>query len=124
MTYRDNYRAVERESLWTLPRAVFSVFVLMVIMYGLGFLVTGGDLAIYRFWAPKQANAQREVFMNSNSYVQGKIIYLSRLREEYQTSDDNHKRALQGLILSEASTVDNNKLPPDLSLFIQSLKEN
>ncbi len=87
------------------------------------FLATGGDLAIYRFWAPKQENAKREVFENTQSYVQGKTEYLSRLRYQYQTlPEGSQKAALRTLILSEASTVDNNKLPADLQLFIQQLK--
>jgi hypothetical protein len=97
---------------------------ILVLVYGAGFLATGGDLAIYRFWAPKRANAEREVFVNTNSYIQGKTDYLSRLRLEYQTSKDaDQKAALRTLILTEASNVDNSKLPTDLQGFIASLKE-
>jgi amino acid transporter len=73
MSYRDGYEKVQREAFWTVPRALLMVLVLMIVVYGLGFLATGGDLAIYRFWAPKYANAQRQVFVNTQSYVQGKI---------------------------------------------------
>ena len=125
MTYREDFREVEREGWWTLPRIVLVLFVVLVVSYGLGFLATGGDLAIYRFWAPKYANAQREVFVNTNSYIQGKTDYLSRLRMEYTTSKDpDQKAALKTLILTEASNVDNSKLPTDLQGFIQSLKES
>jgi hypothetical protein len=97
----------------------------LVLIYGFGFLATGGDLAIYRFWAPKQANAEREVFVNTNSYIQGKTDYLNRLRFEYTSSKDTEqKAALKTLILSEASNVDNSKLPNDLQGFIENLKEN
>jgi hypothetical protein len=97
------------------------------VIYGLGFLATGGDLAIYRFWAPKQANAQRVVFENTQSYVQGKVEYLTRLRFQYQQAlidkEDTRAAGLRTLILDEASTVDNDKLPPDLRAFISRLKE-
>jgi hypothetical protein len=125
MVYRDQFREVEREGWWTLPRVLLVIIALIVISYGIGFLATGGDLAIYRFWAPKRANAEREVFVNTNAYIQGKTDYLSRLRLEYTTSkDEDQKAALNTLILTEASNVDNSKLPIDLQGFIQSLKEN
>jgi hypothetical protein len=123
--YRERFREVEREGWWTLPRALVAGFVFLVVLYGVGFLTTGGDLAIYRFWAPKRANAERQVFINTNSYIQGKTDYLSRLRLEYQTSKDpDQKAALRTLIITEASNVDNDKLPPDLAAFIQTLKED
>jgi hypothetical protein len=98
------------------------LIVVVALFYGLGFLATGGDLAIYRFWAPKRANAERVVFQNTQSFVQGKTEYLSRLRFEYQSADADRKAALRTLILSEASDVDNTKLPVDLQVFINSLK--
>jgi hypothetical protein len=93
----------------------------LVLIYTLGFLATGGDLAIYRFWAPRRANAERVVFENTQSYVQGKVEYLNKLRFQYQ---DDPRPALRMMILTESSTVDNNNLPLDLQGFIQNLKEN
>ena len=95
----------------------------LVLMHGIGFLVTGGDLSMYKFWAPKQANAERQVFVNTNSYVQGKTDYLSRLRLAYKTADSPaQKSALKETILIEAANVDNDKLPVDLQIFINGLK--
>jgi|SRR5665213_506297 len=124
MSYRDEYREVESNTWWTLPRA-FGVFVaVLVLFYGLGFLATGGNLAIYKFWAPKQANAERQVFENTQGYVQGKTEYLTRLEYQYKVADPDRKPALRTLIIDEASTVDNSKLPVDLQVFIRSLKES
>ncbi len=124
MTYRDDFKQVEREVAWTAPRLILASVLVMAALYGFGFLATGGNLAIYRFWAPKQAAAERQVFLNTPSYIEGKNEYLSRLRMEYQAADEGHKTALREMILSEASSVDNTKLQPDLAAFIQSLKEN
>jgi hypothetical protein len=122
--FRNGFREVQRDVTWSLPRIFFVAIIALVLIYGLGFLATGGDLAIYKFWAPKQANAQRQVFENTQSYVQGKTEYLTRLRFEYQAStDDSRKAALRTLILTEAAQVDNDKLPPDLQAFISRLKE-
>lgn len=92
----------------------------LILLYGLVFMATGGDLAIYQFWAPKQANAERKVFENTQSYVQGKVEYLNKLRFQYQ---DDPRPSLRMMILTESSTVDNNKLPLDLQAFIQNMKE-
>lgn len=94
----------------------------LVVLYGLGFAATGGDLLIYKFWAPKQAAAERQVFEQTPSFVHGKIEYLTRLRFEYQSASGVQKHAIAQLILDEASTVDNLQLPIDLQLFISSLK--
>jgi len=121
--YQKQFREVESNAYWSLPRIVLYVVLALTAVYGIGFLATGGDLAIYRFWAPKQENAKREVFENTQSYVQGKTEYLSRLRYEYQSLPAGpQKDAMRTMILSEASTVDNSKLPADLQGFIQQLK--
>lgn len=79
MSYRDNFKEVEREAVWTLPRIFLIVVLGLVLLYIVGFFATGGDYAIYRFWEPKMENARRAVFENTQSYVQGKQEYLSRL---------------------------------------------
>lgn len=123
MSYRNEFNEIQGAVYWSLPRILFFVFLLVIVLYGLGFLATGGDLAIYQFWAPKRANAERKVFENTQSYVQGKTEYISRLRFQYQTAEGPQKQALRSLILTEAATVDNNKLPMDLQSFIDNLKE-
>jgi hypothetical protein len=106
-----------------MPKIFLAVVAFLFLMYVLGFLMTGGDLAIYKFWAPKQENAKRQVFENTQSYVEGKITYISRLRAQYTTAEEGpQKTALKQLIIDEASTVDNSKFPPDLQMFVQSLK--
>lgn len=122
MNYRDEYRQVEREAFWTAPRAMVGLLAIVVIVYLIGFVATGGDYFLYRFWAPKQENVRRQVFENTQSYVEGKIGYLTRLRSQYSVADGSQKAALRTLILDEASTVDNSKLPEDLQLFIDKLK--
>jgi len=121
--YRDGFREFEREGFWTLPRAVFGILVLMVVLYGFGFLATGGDLAIYSFWAPKQAAAERKVFVNTPSFVLGKSNRISDLRAAYQRSKDaDEKDAIKTQILHEASEINNSLLPEDEQVFINQLR--
>lgn len=124
MSYRDDFREAQANTWWTLPRVLLLVLVAVVSAYAIGFLATGGDLAIYRFWAPKQENARRVVFESTQSYVQGKVSYLSQLRLEYETAEPNsvHRKALRTMILTEASNVDNSQLPISMQAFIAGLK--
>ena len=122
MSYRTDFKSCEREVFFTLPRVALGLIVVLCIVYGLGFLSTGGDLAIYRFWVPKQENARRQVFENTQSYVQGKVEYLGRLRQQWMDADEGHKASIRMLVITEASTVDNDKLPIDLQGFVASMK--
>ncbi len=78
-------------------------------------------LVFYKDYAPRMQNAQHVVFKQTQSYVDGKITQLTRLKLEYQTAEAGHKSVLRAAILSEASTVDNDKLPHNLRFFIDSL---
>lgn len=113
MAYRDDFREVQREAWWTAPRILAFVVVGFIVIYGLGFLATGGDLAIYSFWAPKQANAENRVFHNTQAYTDGKITYIGQLCRESATAEGNQKAAIDGEIINESRTIDNSKLPAD-----------
>lgn len=89
----------------------------------LGFVLTAYDFGMYKFWAPKQENVRREVFTNTQSYVQGKITALSNERLEYQTTTDRaQKDALRNMILTEAAQIQMELLPPELQAFIRSIE--
>lgn len=120
--YKEDFRDVERGFYWSVPRVTLALLLVMVVMYGAGFLATGGDLAIYRFWAPKQENARREVFVQTQSYVQGKIAYLTELELAYEQADGPQKASIRTTILREASQIDSHNLPADLNGFISTLK--
>ena len=121
--YREQFREVQRETFWSMPRVFLALLVAMIGMYGLGFVATGGDLAIYQFWAPKMENAKRQVFENTQSYVQGKVEYIGRLRYQYLAAEPGsaQQASLRMLILSEASTIDIDKLPYAEKAFVQQL---
>lgn len=98
------------------------VFLILVAFYVLGFFATGGSLAIYRFWAPKIEDARREVFEQTQSYVQGKNTYISRLRLQYEFTKGGQRESLRRLVLSEAATIAEENLTPTNRVFISSLK--
>lgn len=121
--YRDGFREVEREGFWTLPRLVIAVILLLVIGGGLTFVSTGINLANYKFWAPKQREAERQVMRHDQSFVDGMNINLGKQIDEYQTADTVHQIALRQRILDESRQIDNMLLSPDIQSFIVDLKE-
>lgn len=120
--YRDEFKERERDAYWTLPRAIAGVVVLVIALFVIMFISAGGDLALFKFWAPKMENAKRQVFEQTQSYVQGKVSYLTKLRLDYEGATGDQKAALRRMILTEASQVDEAKLPVDLQVFVNSLK--
>lgn len=94
----------------------------LIVVMALGFVVQGYDLSMFKFWAPKYENVKREVFENTQSFVQGKVSYLTTLRFQYSQASGDERKALRSLILSEASTINDDRLPPDLVVFINQLK--
>jgi hypothetical protein len=123
MPYRDEFREAERETWWSGPRVVLVALAILAVFYGLGFLATGGDLAIYRFWAPKRADAERQVFQNTQSFVQGKIQHIGQLCFEESRADEPLKSAFDSEIRDEALTVGVEKLPLDEQACVTRAKE-
>jgi len=98
-----------------------AILIAIAIVAGL-VLCTYGYLAWFKDYAPRMENARHAVFKQTQSYVDGKITHLNRLKLDYQTKGEAHKSILRATILSEASTVDRTKLPPDLRRFIETLE--
>ena len=90
-----------------LALAVVTLFVLAFVAEGLG-------LVTYRTWAPRREAARRQVWEQTPSYVQGKALFLSRLKGEWMASDSAHRDALCFTARQEASTIDHQLLPESI----------
>lgn len=81
-----------------------------------------GYIWLYSDTAPRFEAAQRQVFVNTPSYVNGKIEYLTRLKGEYERAETKAgKVSFREQILAEAASVDPNSLPTHLRVFIDTL---
>ncbi len=101
------------------PRSKVALLVIAFVV-----VLAGGPyvyLTHFKDFAPRMESARHEVFKQNQAYVDGKITHLNRLKLEYQMAEDGHKRILRAAILTEASTVDNSKLPYDLQAFLNTL---
>ncbi len=102
-------------------RTFLTGLVVFFLVYVGGFFILGSNFFLYKFWAPKYRNVQRQVFEQSQSYVQGKNTYISRLRLQYEVAEERQKQALRRLILSEAETISRENLTSTNRAFINSL---
>jgi len=97
---------------------VVSLFV--IVVFALQFM----GLTSYKFFAPKYEEARREVFENTQSYVEGKRQELVKYRLEYMTTEDEaEKNALKMTILSSTANLDKSLLSYELQTFLRSLEK-
>jgi hypothetical protein len=98
-----------------------------VLVFGIGFLVEGGDLLTYKFFAPKQEAVRREVFEKTRSFNQGMTQELENMQFDYlKEKDPNAKAALGSIILHRASgyNMEDAGVPDSLRNFVETLKNN
>ena len=98
----------------------------IVVVIGLDWVGTGNDFFLYKYFAPKQAAVQRQMFEKTPSFNKGMIQELENKEFAYiKEKDPNAKAALGSIILHEASGYNLNDpdVPADLRAFIQQLKD-
>lgn len=99
------------------------IILLLALILGITWLIQGADFFMYKFWAPKYADAQREVFENTRSFKSGTVQELRKYQLEYERAPDQaHKDALASMIIHTADDYGVEKLPPDLANFVEGLK--
>jgi len=91
-----------------------------IVVFTLQFM----GLTSYKFFAPKYEEARREVFENTQSYVEGKRQELVKYRLEHMTTEDEaEKNALKMTILSSTANLDKSLLSYELQTFLRSLEK-
>jgi type II secretory pathway pseudopilin PulG len=99
-----------------------SVILLGFLLYlGLGYLGVIGTKTVGK----AQQNAQREVFENTQSYVEGKRQEALKYYKEYKNApDDESRKAIKALVSQSFANFDENKLSPTLKNFVYTCKYN
>lgn len=107
-------------------KIVGSVVAVIVLLFGLTWLVEGNDFFLYKYFGPRREQVRREVFEQTRSFNQGMIQELENMQFEYtKTTDSQSKAALASIILHRASgyNLDDPDVPQSLRTFIAQLKE-
>jgi len=95
----------------------------LVVIIALNFAFGWVDVGYTKTVGKAKENARREVFEQSQSYVEGKRQELTKYRLEYQrTKDSTEKEAIRQTILQSFANFDEKKLPYDLLQFLQDIK--
>jgi len=100
-------------------------FVLLgtIVFLAFGFGMGMFNFQSYKFFAPKYENVRREVFENTQSYVEGKRQEALKYYKEYNsTTDEQEKKALEMVIVQSFANFDTTLLEPKLENFITELK--
>ncbi|WP_159522903.1 hypothetical protein [Sunxiuqinia indica] len=72
-----------------------------------------------------QQNAKREVFEQTQSYVEGKRQAALKYYKEYQQADEDAKKGLKGIVSQDFANFDEDKyLTGELRNFIHNCKYN
>ena len=87
------------------------------------FFVNEFSILRTKFWGVRQENARREVFEQTHSYVGGKIQELSKLKHEWNRSDEDGKITIESIVRSSFANFDETKIQdPNLYSFLQSVR--
>lgn len=122
MPYREDFREGQSNFYWSLPKVLGGIIACLIALFIIGFIATGGDLLTYSFWAPKQAQAENNVFHQTQAYTDGKIQDIGKLCFDESKADGAQKAALDSEIRNEAATIHETKLPADEQACVDRAK--
>lgn len=106
--------------------AVVGVFFGLLVLICLGgWLVAGNNFLLFKFFAPRQAEVERQVFENTPSFVQGNNQELQKQYFDYVKATPQQQAAMKPIILHEAAGLGPDglsKLSPEVRSWIQQLQ--
>ena len=91
--------------------AIGAIIAAIVVLGVFVFVGNGVDLANYAFWEPKKQAAERHVFENTPSYIQGKNQDLAKYHHEWVTDTSSESRqAIEALVRQQFGSFDKTKI--------------
>lgn len=94
------------------------IVIIVAVVWGTARLAT----VIYKDTAPRQMEAEREVYMNTPSYINSKNQVISGYIMQYKkATNDQDRQVIRQQIVDEAATVDQTKLTPQVQSFLKNL---
>lgn len=77
------------------------LFLAIVIGLALDWIYAGQNFFLYRYWAPRQADVQRNVYTHTRSYRQGSVQRLNTICMQITEADNDHKSMLNSVVADE-----------------------
>jgi hypothetical protein len=100
------------------------ILLVLLVMFGLGWAIQGNSFFMYKYFAPKQAQVQREVFVQTQSFKQGVINEISGYQRDYLDGTKTQKKALGTQIIRISRQIPITDFPQDLQDFIAQVKND
>jgi|WetSurMetagenome_2_1015567.scaffolds.fasta_scaffold76845_2 hypothetical protein len=109
-------------SIWKgIGIALLSLLVIFLII----FVLNEFEIFGVKFWGVRKANVQREVFEQSQSYVEGKRQDLIKYHHEWVNADSSSKKIIENTIRNSFSQFDENQIKDtELYDFLKRIKYN
>jgi len=105
----------------TISYIIGGIILFVALYFGLGYLGVIGTKTVGK----AQQNANREVFEQTQSYVEGKRQELIKLHHEWIKADADSKIAIEATIRSSFANFDESKIEhPELYNFLKTVKYN
>jgi hypothetical protein len=109
--------------------AIGGLFVLVVFIVILGAMGLGGryvNMKVEAWFAPREANIQREVFENTKSYNEAKEQELVKYKFEYDRAEGKNDigtmTAVQSAVRNAFADYEDDLLSPELREFVRRCK--
>lgn len=98
------------------------IILCILVFIALGWITSGSQFFMFKFFAPKVEQVRRETFEQSKAYRQGMIQELNNLHVDYIKGNTEQKMGLMTIILHKAADVPPETLTPDLNAFLSELR--
>lgn len=118
----SEYSSCDEPSIF---KMLMAAVVVIVVLTGFAWMVQGSDFILYKYWAPKYEQVQRETFEQTRSFNQGMIQELESMQIQYlHEKDPKAREALAAVILHRVSgyNMEDPDVPQTLKTFIYQLK--
>ena len=120
--YRKDFKSVQSDYYWSLPRVVLMALFGVAGLCLLGWLVQGNNFFVYKMLAPQYEAVRRDVMIESRAYGEAQTRQFYRLKLQYtQAKSDDEKATIRAMALHEAQAFDRALLPADLQAFLTSI---
>ena len=112
-----------RENDTPSPWSIFwGILIVLVIIFGIDWAVTGEQFFLYKVFAPAQAQVQRDTFEHSKAYNDSMIQELDHDYMEYKKADKDGKAAIKSVVLHTYASYNDQNLPDYLKQFMTELR--
>ena len=104
-----------------IAKTIGGILTILLVLFGVGWLATGNNLALMKVFAPMFEQTRRETFEQSKAFRDGAIQELRSMQFEYVKAAPEHKAGLAGVIRHKADSIPEGALPYDLQQFVKEL---